>query len=161
MPDLQEVLRHHHQKSANSCAASGMEIICKCHGLIPLDDFRFQEQFGDTNIGFEQTKLLSPLGIEAGAQSLSIEDCLDLLETETSQDKFPLVSLPVKLEPPYLHCHIFLCGRDGCKLALFDPANGRLRFSSREDLESHMNKLLNQIPNRPNVDVLVYSTPNS
>ena len=161
MKYLLEVLRHHHQKSCKSCAASGMEIICKCHELIPLNDFRFQEQFGDTNIGFEHAKLLSPLGIEAKTRSLSITDCLDLLETETTQGRFPLVSLPVKLEVPYLHCHVFLCGKDKNELALFDPANGKLRFASREVLENHMNSLLRQIPNRPHIDVLVYSIANS
>jgi hypothetical protein len=157
MPDLHEVLQHHRQKYPKSCAASGMEIICKCHGLIPLDDYRFQERFGDTNIGFEQAKLLNPLGIVAVERTLNILDCLDLLEIETNQGRFPLVSLPVAIERHHIHCHIFLCGKQNGQLALFDPADGHCEISSKADLENRMNKLFQLIPSRTDIGVLIYS----
>lgn len=147
MPDLKEVLLAHRQLHDRSCAASGMEMILKCHGLIPLDDFRFQRQFGDTNIGFSRADLLISLGIDAKQQSLSIEESLDFLETETRQGRCPLVSLPVRLQlPNRLDCHIFLCGRESGELTLFDPANGQLCYSSKEDLRKHMDALYWRFP---------------
>jgi hypothetical protein len=94
MPDPFEILAVHHQKSVNSCAAAGMELLLKLHDEERPDWFDFQNRFGDTNIGFEQLALLSPYGITATDHHLAKDQLTALLTVETQAGRFPLVSLP-------------------------------------------------------------------
>jgi hypothetical protein len=76
-----------------SCAASGMELILKLHGLVPIDFRGLQDKYQDTNIGFEKLDDLREYGITAKPEEVPFDEGMRLIESEIDRGHFPLVSL--------------------------------------------------------------------
>lgn len=94
MPTPREILSKHEQHYRDSCAASGMEMVLKLHGLELLAFRGFQDRYGDRNIGFEKLADLLPYGLEAKDCETAVDDGLKRIEEEAKAGRFPLVSLP-------------------------------------------------------------------
>jgi hypothetical protein len=129
-----EVLQWHTQKSQQSCAASGMEMILKSHGLIPLDDFSIQLKYVNQNIGFGKEDDLRSRGIAPSNKTKPIIEALSDIESEILEDRFPLISLPVHREENRIWFHIFVAEPNSGLMRFLDPATAQLVEGKKEDL---------------------------
>ena len=111
-----------------------MECVAKLHELIEPNSFPFQS---DPNLewkGFDDTSFLAPLGFAWSEGHFDTESALALLTKETSEGRFPLVSLAVwREDDSFAGHHIHLCVLYNNKLGLIDPQL-RSVVASGEDL---------------------------
>ena len=127
MPYLpSKVLEYHAQKLKTSCAASGAEVVLKCHDKLPLDDTSLQTKYGGANIGFEKEVELISRGIIPKNRNAPTLDAVREIEAETKNGRYPLVSLPVELnhQRREIVCHLFVAEPGNNGLRILDPANG-------------------------------------
>jgi hypothetical protein len=159
-----EILLKHRQNLDCSCAASAMEIILKCHELIPLDDYRFQQEFGDTNIGFEKKEELARLGIIAVEGRPPIDQAIENINAEIQQGRFPLVSLPTFRDGNTIWCHVHIALHMKGELVFVDPAKSTdTNIEYKQGLPKVIEQLHNQwqIPNDGTLHYLRYTIRNS
>lgn len=94
MPTPRETLAQHEQHYQNSCAASGMELVLKLHGLESSSFRALQDRYRDTNIGFEKLSDLLQWGVDAKDHEPTVDIGFAKLEEDARSGLFPLVSLP-------------------------------------------------------------------
>ena len=116
MSTARGVLSKHEQHYRDSCAASGMEMVLKLHGLKSVPYRGIQDRYGDINIDFTKLADLLPYGVEAKDDELEVADGFSKIEEEAKAGRFPLVSLPGAVK-----WHIWVAVIEG----------DRLRFLSR------------------------------
>ncbi|MDZ4405231.1 hypothetical protein [Prosthecobacter sp.] len=154
--DLPEQLRSHYQLENASCAVSGFESVAKLHGLIAPDAFPLQSDPTKQGMGFDDTSFLLSLCLLASDTHLARDIALDRIESETSDGKFPLVSLLTGQAGSTLYWHIFVCAQHGGDLLLIDPAYPKVQAQQRAGLAAEFQRTLDAIPDRQMIHLLTY-----
>jgi hypothetical protein len=152
-------LQQHRQLYPKSCAPAAMEVLPKLYKLIDSDDFRFQNDHEENNIGFEKLDELRDFGIGCRVSTLSIGETLDCIERETSQGRFPLISLPVIEGGVFRDYHIYVAAQDNGTLMLIeaDEAGSIVHMVGREHLERWCLDIIPQLRVSPTIDFATYS----
>lgn len=155
LPPFLDPLQNHRQLEQDSCAVSGFECIAKLHGLIGKEEFSLQSDETNQGKGFGETEFLESLGIFASDSHHDIESALDLIETETSRGRFPLVSCITKIEQGMRYWHIKICAQNNAKLVLINPAYPMIVAEKREGLKTELEKSI--LPDRTKLHMLTYT----
>lgn len=119
---LPNELSKHHQLPGNFCAASGFECIAKLHHLIPKDQFPLQSDDTNEGLGFgkDDTKFLNQW-FDCRDSFFDAEAAISLIEKETHDGRFPLISLFEWERNKPIGWHVYLFLRYQEKLLLVDP----------------------------------------
>jgi len=158
-------LRDHRQRFPTSCAASGMEVILKLHGLINGDDFRYQDRFRGENIGFRERGVLGEFNIEAQEEWLQVDQAIGRLIAETKGGRFPLVALHVDGPGGVLFWHILVATQFDLELALIEPSQlintDDYHTTSTASVSAEFQKTQAADLDRNGINILTYSRSDS
>jgi hypothetical protein len=138
-----EVRGIHRQLHRNSCSVSAFEFVAKLHGLIPLNSYPLQSDLNNQGKGFSEPDLQSEVGLCAMSdkEDYNTLDALDLLREETSQGRFPIISLRAFLENgEFVGYHINVVVSEADQLMLLEPADGSVRAATTKDLEMELER---------------------
>jgi hypothetical protein len=155
LSDLPEPLRSHRQLEDASCAVSAFEAVAKLHGLIEKDSFPLQADVKNQRRGFEDTEFLKSLGINASADHYDTQSAMDLIEKETNEGRFPLVSLLTKAPDGKLAYHVCLCAQHN-GLVLIDPGKPTIVVHGTKELANLLEGNRTNNPDRDTLHILAY-----
>jgi hypothetical protein len=159
MSDLSELpaeLRSHRQLEQASCAVSAFECVSKLHGLIETDTFPLQSDPKNQMLGFGDTEFLKFLGLSPLDGHYDTQSAVALIEKETNEGRFPLISLIGQTPKGEWYYHIHLCVFHNAKLLLIDPATLDIVADKKEDLAKVLERNSQQNPERKTLHILTY-----
>ena len=138
---LQDILRSHKQIRDWSCSVSALEFVAKLYGLLALDSFPLQQDEGNQKKGFGESTLQASLGLTGEEGHYDAQSALALIEEETNQGRFPIVSLAnLPATPPRLTFHIHVAVSLQSQPTLIEPANGQVLATGKEDLAKELER---------------------
>ena len=121
----QDIFIIHKQIFPKSCPSSVMELVLKLHGKMKPDCFDIQNLYGDYNVGFSKKFELDNRGLNTKEQSLPPKDALLIIEQESKDGRFPLVSMPTETRKG-LFLQYERVAEDSCHIFIPILANGKL-----------------------------------
>jgi len=155
--DIPPELRNHHQFPQATCAVSAFECVAKLHELLAPDKFPLQSDETNREKGFDDTSYLKSLGLSCEDHHYDTQSATTLIEKETNEGRFPLVSLREwKADGTILDYHIFLCALYNSKLLLVNPREPRIEAEKKEDLEKVLEYNSKNNPDRTTLHILHY-----
>ena len=154
---LPEALRNHRQLERASCAVSAFECIAKLHGLIEPDTFPLQSDPANQNKEFGDTEFLKFLNLLPSDGLFATQNALAIIERETTEGRFPLISLLVETSSGEKGYHTYLCAQHNAKLLLIDPLKPEIVVDKKEDLENLLEHNRTTNPERKTLHVMTYS----
>lgn len=132
---LKDILDSHKQIRDWSCSVSALEFVAKLYGLLEIDSFPLRQDEKNQKKGFGEASLQASLGLEGEEGTYDVKSALALIEEETSQGRFPIVSLAnLPVIPPDITYHIYVVVLQQSQPTLIDHVNGQVLAKGKEDL---------------------------
>lgn len=159
--DIPPALRSHHQFPLATCAVSAFECVAILHGLLEQDKFPLQCDPTNREKGFGDIDFLESLGLSCANNLYDTQSAMVLIEKETAEGRFPLVSLRAfAVDGTPLSYHILICVLHNAKLLLVDPAKPSVVVDNKVDLANLLKRNRQDNPERKTLHILHYQMKN-
>jgi hypothetical protein len=142
----------HKQLHQNSCSVSALEFASKLHGLIPSNSFPLQSNPQNQYKGFAEPDLQSEVKLSATSDKADYDilSALELLIKETSQGRFPIISLRAfQADGSPAGYHINVVESVDGQLVLIEPADSSIQAASTKELEKELERSCRPDPQWP------------
>ena len=156
MKDIPSLLKVHRQLHDWSCSASAHEFIAKLHGKLNDSDFPLQNDPTSQRGGFQFEAFLNGIGFTGCDDHFLPPDALHMIARETSDGRFPLVSILTGLGTAATYWHIVVAVPSGAEVALVDPAKQAYITSTTAETLRLLRNVAIAVPGRDKIHLLTY-----
>jgi hypothetical protein len=156
MKDIQSLLKAHKQLYSWSCSASAHEFIAKLHDKLNEADFPLQNDPASEKSGFQFESFLNGIGFTGHDDSQLPQDALGTFSKETTEERFPLVSILAGLGTSSTHWHIVVAVPSGAEVSLVDPARQAFITQSSAETLNLLQHVSDAVPKREKIHFLTY-----
>lgn len=157
MKDIPTILKTHKQLHGWSCSASAHEFIAKLHDKLNEAEFPLQDDPASEKGGFQFESFLNGIGFAGHDDHQLPQDALDTFTKETTEERFPLVSILAGLGKSSTYWHIVVAVPSGAEVALVDPARQAFITQNRAETLKLLQDVSAAVPGREKIHFLTYN----